>query len=77
MGKTQKLSESFNKNNFVKVDISKLKSIKLSANKIKLVTTHPQNSYTIKQVENKCVISIINSAEFWSASKYMVALIEK
>jgi hypothetical protein len=77
LGKTQKLSESFNKNNFVKVDISKLKSIKLSANKIKLVTTHPQNSYTIKQVENKCVISIINSAEFWSASKYMVALIEK
>jgi hypothetical protein len=77
LGKTQKLSESFNKNNFVKVDISKLKSIKLSANKIKLVTTHPQNSYSIKQVENKCVISIINSAEFWSASKYMVALIEK
>jgi hypothetical protein len=77
LGKTQKLSESFNKNNFVKVDISKLKSIKLSANKIKLVTTHPQNSYSIKQVENKCVISINNSAEFWSASKYMVALIEK
>jgi hypothetical protein len=77
LGKTQKLSESFNKDNFVKVDISKLKSIKLSANKIKLVTTHPQNSYSIKQVENKCVISINNSAEFWSASKYMVALIEK
>jgi hypothetical protein len=77
LGKTQKLSESFNKDNFVKVDISKLKSIKLSANKIKLVTTHPQNSYTIKQIENKCVISINNSAEFWSASKYMVALIEK
>lgn len=77
LGKTQKLSESFNKNNFVKVDISKLKSIKLSANKIKLVTTHPQKSYTIKQIEDKCVISINNSAEFWSASKYMVALIEK
>jgi len=77
LGKTQKLSESFNKDNFVKVDISKLKSIKLSANKIKLVTTHPQNSYSIKQIENKCVISINNSAEFWSASKYMVALIEK
>ena len=77
LGKTQKLSESFNKDNFVKVDISKLKSIKLSANKIKLVTTHPQNSYTIKQVDNKCVIYINNSAEFWSASKYMEALIEK
>ena len=77
IGKTQKLSERFNKTNFAKVDISKLKTIKLSAEKIKLVTTHPKNSYSIKHADNKCIISIDNSSEFWSASKYMVVLIEK
>lgn len=77
LGKTQKLSERFNKDNFVKVDISKLKTIKLSAKTIKLVTTHPQNSYNVKQVDDLCIISVTNSTEFWAASKYMVVIIEK
>jgi hypothetical protein len=77
LGKTQKLSESFNKNNFVKVDISKLKSIKLSAKKIKLITIHPQNSYSITSTGSQSIITINNPSEFWSASKYMVVLLEK
>jgi hypothetical protein len=77
LGKTQKLSERFNKDNFSRVDISKLKTIKLSANKIKLITTHPQSTYKITKEEDQCIITISNSQEFWAASKYMVVLIEK
>jgi hypothetical protein len=77
LGKTQKLSENFKNENFQEVNISKLKQIKLSAHQIKLVTTHPANSFSISNVNDNCILSILNSDKFWSASKYMVILIEK
>jgi hypothetical protein len=77
IGKTQKLSENFKNENFQEVNISKLKQIKLSAHQIKLVTTHPANSFSITKGNGNCILAILNSDKFWSASKYMVILIEK
>lgn len=77
LGKSQKLSEHFNNENFQEVNITKLKQIKFKVEKVKLVTTHPANSYTIIKSNDDCTLTVLNADKFWSASKYMVVLIEK
>lgn len=77
IGKTRKLSSHFNHVNFSQVDIMKLKSVKISAKKVKLITTHPAESYSIAGSGGLCTLFISNPEKFWSASKYLVVLIEK
>ena len=77
LGTIKKLSENFNTQNFVEVDITKLKTIKLEAQKIKLITTHVADSYSIVKTVEGCNLYIQNAEKFWSASKYLVVLIEK
>lgn len=77
IGKMKKLSENFNTQNFSQVDISTLKMIKLEAKKVKLITTHVSDSYSIENSEQGCNLYILNAEKFWSASKYLVVLIEK
>jgi hypothetical protein len=77
LGKTKKLSENFNTQNFAEVDITKLKLIKLDAQKVKLITTHVADSYSIVKTYDGCTLYIQNAEKFWSASKYLVVLIEK
>lgn len=77
MGKTTKLSEKFNSENFSEVDITTLKQIKLKATKVKLITVHPKDSYNIVSNAGETMVIISKPSQFWSASKYMVALIEK
>ncbi len=77
IGSMKKLSENFNTQNFSEVDISTLKVIKLRAQKVKLITTHLADSYSIVKTEEGCSLYIQNAEKFWSASKYLVVLIEK
>lgn len=77
IGKMKKLSENFNTQNFSQVDISTLKMIKLEAKKVKLITTHVSDSYSIENSEQGCNLYILNAEKFWAASKYLVVLIEK
>jgi DNA repair exonuclease SbcCD ATPase subunit len=76
LGKTKKLAGDFNKNYFTKVDITQNKSFALNAKKAKLITTHPSSSYKIEGVKTAEKIVILNPQEFWSASKYMVLVLE-
>lgn len=77
LGKTQKVKEDFNKTYFTKVDISSTNSITLGAKKAKLVTTHPIESYKIDGENGKAdKLTILNPEEFWSASKYLVIIVE-
>lgn len=77
LGKTQKVKEDFNKQYFTKVDISTTNSITLGAKKAKLVTTHPVESYKIEGEDGKAEkLNILNPDEFWSASKYLVIIVE-
>lgn len=76
LGKTKKLAGDFNKNYFTKVDITLNKSFALNAKKAKLITTHPSSSYKIEGVKTAEKIVILNPQEFWSASKYMVLVLE-
>jgi len=77
IGKATKLKDDFNKDYFTKIDITKITSIPISAKSAKVLTTHPSNSYKIvgdkKHVDR---IEIINPDEFWSASKFLVIVIE-
>lgn len=76
IGKTTKVKEDFNKEYFTKVNIEQTASINIGAKKMKIITTHPSGSYKVvgeKPVEK---IEIINAKEFWSASKYLVIIID-
>lgn len=68
LGKTKKLKQDFNKSYFTKVDITQTTTISLGSNKVNIITTHPENSYTI----NGDLLKISKPKEFWSASKYLV-----
>jgi len=77
IGKNQKLKSDFNKEYFTKVDISTTNSIVLGAKKAKLITTHPSGSYKIEGADGKAEkLTILNGEEFWSASKYLVIVVE-
>lgn len=77
MGKTAKIKEDFNKGYFTKVDISTVSEIILGAKKAKLITTHPAGSYKIEGADGKAEKLVITNAEdFWSASKYLVIVVE-
>jgi len=76
IGKTTKVKTDFNKEYFTKVNIEQTSSINIGAKKAKIITTHPSSSYKIvgeKPVEK---IEITNAKEFWSASKYLVIIID-
>jgi hypothetical protein len=78
LGKSQKVKEDFNKEYFTKVDITSMNVIPLGAKKAKLVTTHPAGSYKIEGADGKAEkLTITNYEEFWSASKYLVVVIEQ
>lgn len=78
LGKTSKLKADFNKDYFTKVDISKFNTIQLAAKKATIVTTHPSDSYKLVTNEAGAVerIDIIDANKFWSASKYLVIIVE-
>jgi predicted nucleic acid-binding Zn-ribbon protein len=77
MGKAEKLRNDFNVDYFTQIDITKIKSLDLKAKRAKLITTHPTGSFSFEmkgKVFDKLIIT--DSEKFWSASKYLVVLIE-
>jgi hypothetical protein len=76
IGKTTKVKPEFNREYFTKINIEKVNSINIGAKKAQLVTVHPKSSYNLvgeKPVEK---LIITNAREFWSASKFLVIVIE-
>jgi DNA repair exonuclease SbcCD ATPase subunit len=76
IGKSTKMVSDFNKEYFTKINIEQTTSINIGAKKAKVLTSHPSGSYKLvgeKPVER---LDIINAREFWSASKYLVIIIE-
>ncbi len=77
IGKTEKLSDNFNKQYFTKIDIKLVNEIDLMSNKVKIITNHPTDSYKIEGEDGKAdKLVILNSEAFWSASKYLVMVVE-
>jgi chromosome segregation ATPase len=71
------LRSNFNRDYFTKIDIRIDKEIRLYSRSAKLLTAHPQSSYTLLQDANKqYILRITNPQLFWSTSKYLVVLVK-
>ncbi len=67
------LQGNFNKEYFTKIDIRVDKEIKLMSRDARLLTNHPEGSYTLLRDANKLyVLRIQNPEQFWATSKYLV-----
>jgi DNA repair exonuclease SbcCD ATPase subunit len=75
IGRTSVLNEDFNKNEFKKIDITKTTTIPVTGKKISLVTSHPSNSYKVEGVDKVEGITILDPAEFWKSSKFLVVAV--
>ena len=71
------IGANFNRDYFIKVnDFNKLHSIQLWAKKGKLVSKHPDGSYEfVKDANNQVELQILDPANFWSLTKYLVVLV--
>lgn len=67
------MTEDFNKDYFTEIDIRTTKTIELYSKSAKILTSHPDGSYTLeKNSKGEYVLSITNAKYFWSLSKYLV-----
>jgi len=76
IGKSEKLSQDFNKEYFTKIDITKTTKIPIMSKKARMVTTHPASSYHFEGENKVDNLVITNIQDFWSASKYLVIVVE-
>ena len=71
------LRANFNRNYFTKIDIRVDKEIRLYSRSAKVLTAHPESSYTLERDANKqYILRIVNPELFWSTSKYLVVLVK-
>ena len=70
------LQRDFNKNYFVRIDARNTKSIPLYSSRAKILTSHPNSSYTLEKENGNFVLLIVDTDEFWSISRYLVVEVE-
>jgi septal ring factor EnvC (AmiA/AmiB activator) len=73
MGKTAKLSDNLDNSKFTRIDYTQVTVIPVNSKDMKIITSHPVDSYTIDKT-GKTIddIRITDPERFWSASKYLV-----
>lgn len=76
IGKSTTISQDFNREYFTKVNTEQFTSINIGAKRAKILTNHPSSSYKLVGEKPVDRLEIKNPTEFWSASKYLVILIE-
>jgi len=75
LGHVPVLSKDFNTSGFTEADLTKLNQIELNGHFVQFVTTHPEKSFkTTSGSPDKVIIT--DPEDFWSKSKYMVAIIK-
>ena len=63
----------FNRDYFTKIDIRQTKLVKTYSKNVRLLTTHPSDSYKLeKDVKGLYELQITNAQKFWSVSRYLV-----
>lgn len=66
-------TKDFNADYFTKIDIRKTNVIPLNSKSAKLLTTHPEGSYSLlKDSRGEYTLRISDANEFWSVSRYLV-----
>ncbi len=67
------LNKSFDKSIFTKADLRELKYIPTGSKKVKILSSHPEDSYQLVKDDDKLIhIEIFNPTQFWSVTKYLV-----
>ena len=77
LGQTPVLNPEFNRADFETYQIPNGHDITIEApkRKIELVTTHPDNSYTLKEPnDGTTVLTVTDEEQFWRAGKYLVVI---
>lgn len=65
------------KSAFAQIDIRNVNEISLNANNGKILTTHPENSYTLAKDDNgNMTLKINNPEEFWGVTRYLVVQVK-
>ena len=74
LGKSRKLNSDLNTNYFTFSTKQDLKSIILGYKSVKLMTSHPSDSYKLSNNTNELIDSllIVNVENFWKNSKFLV-----
>ncbi len=73
MGRNKTILEDFDQDYFTELNIQDTKLIPLHAKKAKVVSEHPNNSYTLVEEDGMVAyLKINNPEEFWRISKYAV-----
>lgn len=63
----------FNKDYFTQVDIRNTNDIVLGTKSAKVLSTHPEGSYTVvKDGDGMLTLKIVDAAKFWSVTRYLV-----
>jgi len=76
IGRNKKMKEDFNPEHFTRIDITKLSTVYVMKKKAEIITTHPAKSYEIFGEKTVDSIVIRNPREFWSASRYLVIVVD-
>lgn len=72
-GKTELLKDDFDKDYFAEIDIRETDSIELFQPRIEVLTSHPEESFSVSETASGNQTLVINDKEeFWSVSKYLV-----
>ena len=77
IGKTEQLKQDFNTDYFTQIDITERETIDLFSKKANVLTSHPSDSYKLEgDDESVDKLVILDPVKFWSASKYLVVVVE-
>ena len=70
------MDKEFNQSVFTQTDLRSISSIPTGSKKIKILSSHPINSYRLITGDSETIsIEITNPLKFWSVSKYLVVQI--
>lgn len=76
VGRSSVLNPGFDNSKFVKIDFAQTLTIPVHSEKIKIITTHPSDSYRlVRDTDDKDLvktIQITDPEKFWSVSRYLV-----
>lgn len=71
--RSAKISYQAEQSAFIKIDIRKVTEINLNAKKAKVLSVHPQGTYTLEPDQaGMLVLKISNPNSFWEHTKYLV-----
>jgi len=79
IGRVEKMMEDVDENLFTKIDIRKTKVFPIDAKKVKLITSHPSDSYIVRKNDKGRYYSfeITKPEIFWGKSKVMILSLKK